>query len=351
MLRYSIMKWKLIIFFLVSGLPAFSQKNKPDFSEIDRQVKFIEVAAPAELAYQLTLHCSTDLEKVRAIFRWIADNISYRTNEVPVRKRKGKMNYEDADDSTDLKPLDERVSETVLTNRVAVCEGYARLFKTLCIYAGIQAEVINGYGKTQPHKIHQRFRSNHSWNAVLIDSAWQLLDVTWASGYISWNGNAFVRQLDEQYFLSAPEEFILEHYPDDLRWSLMEDPPLMPEFRHSPFKQKSFSKYRISSYKPAGGVIEASMGDTIQIELESSDIYNDRHISSDPFLDIAVYATATSAVLEPQGLITKKTVYQYCVNSPTIQWLYVLYNDDIILRYKLVVKKDKLSFASRNNEH
>lgn len=339
------MKWKLIIWFIISGLPGFSQNSKTDFSEIDRSVKLIEAAAPAVLAQQLTVNYSSDLEKVRAIFRWITDNIAYRTRETTIRRKKSKVNYDETDDTTDLKPLDERVAETVLMNKVAICEGYARLFKTLCMYAGIRAEVISGYGKTEPHKLRQRFRSNHSWNAVMIDSVWQLLDVTWASGYITWQGDAFVKHLDEQYFLSPPEQFIREHYPDDLRWSLMEDPPLMPEFRQSPFKQKSFTKYRISSYKPSGGVIEASIGDTIQVELETADIYNDRNISSDPFLDTSIYSTAISALLVPPGIINKKTIYSYCVNSPTVQWLYVLYNDDVVLRYKLVVKKNRNEIA------
>ena len=334
---------------MIAGLPGFSQNNKIDFSEIDRHVQVVESAAPSVLAQQLTATCSTDLLKVRAIFRWITDNIAYRTRETTIQKRKSKANLEEVDDTADLKPLDERVSENVLANKVAVCDGYARLFKTLCNYAGIRAEVINGYGKTEPHKIHQRFRSNHSWNAVMIDSTWQLLDVTWASGYITLPGNSFVRQLDEQYFLSPPEQFIREHYPDDLRWSLMEDPPLMPEFRLSPFKQKSFIKYRISSYKPTAGVIEASLGDTIQVELETSDIFADRNISSDPFLDTSIYSTATSALLVPQGLITKKTIYTYCVSSPTVQWLYVLYNDDVILRYKLIIKNSRLEIAASTN--
>jgi len=339
------MKWQLLIWFLIGVLPVFSQTNKTDFSEIDRSVKFIEATSPAVLSQQLTVNCTTELQKVRAIFRWITDNIAYRTRETTIRKKRPTLTEEEPDDTTDLKPLDERVAETVLANKVAVCEGYARLFKTLCRYAGIPAEVIGGYGKTEPHKLRQRFRSNHAWNAVMIDSVWQLLDVTWASGYITWRGDSFVRQLDEQYFLSPPEQFIREHYPDDLRWSLMEDPPLMPEFRQSPFKQKSFTKYRISSYKPAGGVIEANMGDTIQIELETADIYNDRNISSDPFLDINLYSTGTSALLVPPGMITKKTIYTYCVTSADIQWLYVLYNDDVILRYKLVVRKNRNEIA------
>ena len=339
------MKWLSVIYVLAS-LPVFSQMNKTDFSEIDRRVQFVDAAAPFLLAQQLTADCTTDLQKVRAIFRWITDNIAYRTKEPVSRKRKSRFTEEETDDTTLLKPLDERVAEIVLANKVAVCDGYARLFKTLCNYAGLQAEVITGYGKTEPHKIHQRFRNNHSWNAVMIDSVWQLLDVTWASGYINWQGDRFIRQLDEQYFLSPPDVFIREHYPDDLRWSLIDNPPLMAEFRLSPFKQKSFIKYNIISYKPAKGIIEANVNDTIHIVLESSDVAKDRNISSDPFLDTSIYSTPRSALLVPPGMIGSQTTYSYHVNSLSVEWLYMLYNDDIILRYKLVVKDNSSAMAT-----
>ena len=182
----------------------------------------------------------------------------------------------------------------------------------------------------------------------MIDSVWQLLDVTWASGYISWQGDRFIRQMDEQYFLSPPEVFIREHYPDDLRWTLVENPPLMAEFRVSPFKQKSFIKYNIVSYKPTTGIIEASLNDTVQIHLETSNVGKDRNISSDPFLDTSIYTTPTSALLIPPGPIGSKTTYTYVVNSPGVEWLYILYNDDIVLRYKLVVKTRPSTMASSN---
>jgi len=343
------MKWLLMIFILGS-VPVFSQKNKVDFSEIDRRARLVDATTPFLLSQQLTAPCSTDLQKVRAIFRWITDNIAYRTSETINHKKKSRIKEEEdgTDDTTLLKPLDERVSETVLANKLAVCDGYARLFKTLCKYAGLHAEVITGYGKTEPHKVHQRFRNNHSWNAVMIDSVWQLLDVTWASGYISWPGDQFIRQLDEQYFLSPPEVFIREHYPDDLRWTLVDDPPLMAEFKVSPFKQKSYIKYNIISYRPTTGIIEASLNDTIRIVIETSDADKDRNISSDPFLDTSIYSTPTSALLVPPGPPASRTTYTYVVNAPGVEWLYILYNDDIVLRYKLVVKNRSATMASSN---
>ncbi len=329
------MKWLLAIVMFAICIPGESQEQA-SFKK-NRNKKFHQSITPEELAAGLTGTLSTEAEKVKAIFYWITDNIAYRTQPNTTRRRKDLPLIDEASDTAALKPLDERVALTVLEDRVAVCDGYARLFKTLCSYSGIQAEVIHGYARTEAGKRIQRFRPNHSWNAVLIDSIWHLLDVTWASGYISWRGNEFVRQLDMQYFLSKPEQFIREHYPDDLRWALMEDPPLMPEFRHSPFKQKSFSKYQITTYSPQIGVIEVGQGDTINITLETSDAYKDSRVSSDPFLDTTIYYTPTTTLLVPS--ISGRTIhYTYIADSPLVQWIYILYNDDIILRYRLKVK-------------
>lgn len=332
------MRWSPVIVFLIAAIPAFAQ-DKDHFSTTRSGNDMDENVTPMLLAQQLTLSCTTDLQKVKAIFYWITDNIAYRTGPVYSRKKKPKrMVLEESSDTAALKPLDERVAENVLEEKVAVCEGYSRLFKTLCHYSGLQAELVHGYARTESSKRIQRFRPNHTWNAVMIDSVWHLLDVTWAAGYITWRGNEFVKQLDEQYFLTSPGQFIREHYPDDMRWTLMEDPPLMPEFRQSPFKQKAFSKYLITNYKPEKGVIDVSPGDTISIELETASAEQDRNISSDPFLDTANYTTTVSALLVPVQQ-DRKIYYTYIVDRPSVKWLYLLYNDDIIMRYKLEIRQ------------
>ena len=94
-------------------------------------------------------------------------------------------NFEtEVEDNTPLKPLSERVAETVLQRKVAVCDGYARLFTTLCDYAGIRSAIIVGYARAGTNKPAKRFGINHYWNAVMIDGNWYLLDATWASGYL-----------------------------------------------------------------------------------------------------------------------------------------------------------------------
>ena len=59
---------------------------------------------------------------------------------------------------------------------------------------------------------------------------------------------------------------------------------------------------------------------------------------SDPFLDTALYTTPVSALLVPVQQ-DRKIFYTYVVDRPTVKWLYLLYNDDIIMRYKLEIRK------------
>jgi hypothetical protein len=185
-----------------------------------------------------------------------------------------------------------------------------------------------------------KFRSNHCWNAVMIDSNWYLLDATWASGYIAMPSGEFVRHYDDYYFLTTPQQFIRHHYPDDLRWSLLTDPPVMGEFRSTPFRQRSFSKYGITAYWPSKGIIDANVGDTIRLELETSwlrrpDIAPDS-LWEPGFRDSTEIFAYVTPAREQKGA---KVYYQFAVNSENVQWLHLMYNDDAVLRYRLNVKK------------
>src|SRR5437762_1774165 len=260
-----------ILLFLVQSV--FAQKQMINYSSIDWNVRNMDASSPAELALDLTAPCKTNLEKTRAIFSWIAQHISYEYK--PVQQTSKSVHFsdrsgqDDADSSTELIPLNDLVAEDVLKKRRASCYGYTRLFKSLCDYAGIPCEIINGYGRGDFNKVANNFRTNHAWNGVLIDSGWHLVDVTWASGYFTYNSNQFVQHFEDQYFLTPPEQFALDHFPDDLKWSLLLRPPTIGEFIHSPYKGRCFIKYNITSYWPVGGVIYASVGDTVNLHVQT----------------------------------------------------------------------------------
>lgn len=67
----------------------------------------------------------------------------------------------------------------------------------------------------------------HSWNAIKIDDKWQLLDATWLT-------EAENTELDF-YFNIDPEKLILDHYPIDNNWQLLEKPLSLEEFNFQPY--------------------------------------------------------------------------------------------------------------------
>ena len=334
------MKKVLTILLLIMTKFSFAQ-NVSSYSDIDWKVQSIDAPTPDSLAKLLTVSYTTDLQKVRAIFSWIAQHISYNTFVISSNRKFTSSKYvvQPDDTSAEWKSAIEMTAIKVLKKRTAVCDGYAKLFKTLCDYANVRSEIITGYARGYMEG-ENKFRSNHTWNAVMIDSVWKLLDVTWASGYINYT-NQFAPRLDDTYFLTPPQQFIHDHYPEDITWTLMDDPPAMNEFKRMPYKGKSFVKYSIRSYSPTNGIIEAAAGDSIRIELRVKDAERDKHISPDPFFDSTIIdRSPLSVFLSPSNRVGNKFIYTYVVPSAAVGWINVVYNNDVIMRYRLNIKKD-----------
>ena len=339
------MKLLLSVLFAFVINIAFSQVKSVNLSNID------ELTSPATLSKLLTASDTADLQKVKSIFRWVTDNIGYNVRSFQNRG-KAYADYwleEDDDTSAVLKPLNERVAEMVLKRRTAVCDGYARLFKSLCDYSGINCEIITGYAKTNINRIGIQFRSNHKWNAVFIDSNWYLLDATWASGYINYR-DEFEKEYNSRYFLTPPDEFILDHYPEDLHWALLPKPPVFKEFYTTPFKTSNFNRNYISSFKPENGIIEAAVGDSIVFELETNRPKRNLWVIDIPYVDSnAIWVMQCCGIGKPVNTIVgNKVTYTYKVISDNIEWLNVIYDDELIMRYKLNIRRN-LQLSSMKN--
>jgi transglutaminase/protease-like cytokinesis protein 3 len=291
---------------------------------------------PASLSARLCQGMKTDKEKVTAIFHWIADHISYTIT--PAQNPK----WLEDDEESLLSTLDDRVAAIVIKRGTAFCDGYARLFKSLADHAGLKAVVIPGYARSGWRKTTGVLGVNHYWNAVYFDSAWHLLDATWASGYVTWRDDQFVRSYEPGYFLANPSQFIIDHYPDDPRWTLLPDQSIPKELLESPFRQKAYCKYQIVSYNPSSGQIHCRTGDTLFFEVEVSG-EKQRDISADVAIDSSLYTYSDKwhfidAV--PGNRQQGKYHYKYTISSPGVQWVFLLYNQDLVLRYQVIAKDD-----------
>jgi transglutaminase/protease-like cytokinesis protein 3 len=61
---------------------------------------------------------------------------------------------------------------------------------------------------------------------------WELIDVTWGAGgaYDLEGKLIFEKQLCVRYLLDSPEDFLLEHLPENSEWQLLENPITKDEF-------------------------------------------------------------------------------------------------------------------------
>lgn len=172
----------------------------------------------ASLAKDLFEPFSTQQEKVRAIFMWITNNISYDC--VAYHSKKSTRVSFTYSTEQELAEKKEKYyfdyATRVLQSRKAVCEGYAALFNALCKQAGIRSEVVIGTASNNIEKIkrlkeRKNFFTNHTWNKVLIDGTWYYADATWASGYCDVGVKHFFKEFKPYYYLTPIDQIYETH--------------------------------------------------------------------------------------------------------------------------------------------
>jgi hypothetical protein len=237
----------VVMMFLPAALALLAGPNPYD--AIDRHA----LSAPgwaeqtvAGLARFLVRPARTEDEKARAIFRWIAENIAYDTRSYAAGR------------------IRETDSQDVFHSRTALCGGYAGLFKSLALEAGLEAEIVSGFAKGIDYRMGKHFRgtANHAWNAVRVDGSWKLIDATWGAGHAEESGR-YVRELDEHYFLTPPEEMIYTHFPDESRWQLLARPVSLETFEKQAYLKSPFFRYGLKLKSHRLCFIEIQNGVTV----------------------------------------------------------------------------------------
>ncbi|MEO0311246.1 MAG: hypothetical protein RIQ89_903 [Bacteroidota bacterium] len=184
----------------------------------------LAAAIPVNMTYHadslvnyITNRIRDDELVTRTIFKWIANNIGYRTPKHKIDRNLLTL----AEDSA-----------KILQTRRGVCEDYSKLFKHLCNKAGIQMEVVTGmvniFGEIP--------KEGHAWNAGFVNGQWKLYDVTWAAGYVA--GNKFTFSYNEFYFDTPPDSFVLNHLPSDYMWQLL------------PYPKHNYTFYKSKKHAP-----------------------------------------------------------------------------------------------------
>lgn len=229
----------------------------------------------SDLAKHLINEKNGDSLNLVSIFDWITENIEY-----DVETYFGGLDYPEfaidnyLDSASYMNAYNREVSEMVIRNKKAICDGYSRLFLTLCDLAGIKCQFITG-------KVKFPLRDEldeHAWNAIFIDNEWKLIDLTWASGYLS--GNSFVKKKDMFFYLTPPEQLIYDHIPDELKWSLLDSIKAKSLINESPILSHQPFKSGLVDYFPKSKVLRIDTLKPFKVSFEFN-----RHI--DPY-DISI---------------------------------------------------------------
>ncbi|KAK3757666.1 hypothetical protein RRG08_000177 [Elysia crispata] len=226
-------------------------RNVQQFYYIDNhaiQVAQTEHDNFTDLIYHLVYsqNLQADLDKCRVIFRWMTSKNMYT------------INFRDGS-----KP---NSPEEVLLSFKNKQGTYARIFETLCRFAGVHSIVLTGFAKGLDYRPGDKFKGNeynHSWNAVLIDSNWYLVDSHWATRYLVSEKNMpenLVYEYDDFYFLTDPEQLIYSHWAHKKEWQLLQQPISLADFENLPLVKSYFFKCGMFFISHHNGVVDAQKG-------------------------------------------------------------------------------------------
>ncbi|TXF90821.1 hypothetical protein FUA23_05110 [Neolewinella aurantiaca] len=181
----------------------------------------IKASTPEDLADKITSTFSTEQDIAAAIYYWMTQNVAYDTNlygQVMGRKNSKPKSYTPAE----VKEIYEQRVLNTLKRRKGVCEGYSRLYQRVANLAGLECEMVTGYARGDV-MVPGSMGIGHAWNAVKIDGEWQLLDCTWGAGAVN-DKMKFVRNFRPSYFMTPPGSLGYNHFPQDSKWQLLEEP-------------------------------------------------------------------------------------------------------------------------------
>lgn len=270
------MRLYTFIYALIFVSQSYAQKS--DFQYVDfKKADSIALAYKGQslknlskLSYQLTSDLDTEVEKFRAIYKWVCTNVANDYSQYSKNKRK---RYKLKDDSLELKGWNASFRKSafkrLIKQRKATCTGYAYLVKELAKHANIQCKMVNGYARTGTTDIEKMVAPNHSWNAVKLNQKWYLCDPTWASGIQDPESLEFVFQYNDGFFLTPPRLFAVNHYPEATQWFLFdEDQPSYQNFIEAPILYGEAYKLLINHEVPKYMHQDVVKHETIKFEFE-----------------------------------------------------------------------------------
>jgi hypothetical protein len=290
-----------------------------------------------ELAYKLTSDLTTDVERFRAIFKWVCSNVAndYYMYSKNMRKRQRFKN-----DSVRLKDWNDEFKKVVFQklrrNNRTICTGYAYLIKELANLANIDCEIVHGFAKTSTINIETLDVPNHSWNAVKLDGKWYLCDPTWASGIPDPVSAQFEFQFNDGFFLSDPNIFGINHFPVDAKWSLLnDDKPSFNTFLDAPIIYNKAYTYFSNHNEPKKLHTDIRKNEHVIFKLQLLKSVKKEDVN------LLIDTTFSSKKIHPESISIKNQslTIDYTFETTGYYDVHLYVKDDLISTYTVEVNK------------
>ncbi len=244
---------------IFTGNTLTAQTSNSRFKTVDDYVKSLgslDTLNMGTISYVVTKKFSDNIEKVRAIFDWVANNISF---DCKAARNSGN---------------EKRNSDDVLKSRKTNASGYAALFQDMCSVVKIRCLTVDGYAKNNVEQINEKpDEFNHTWAVVQLGQSpetWFYVDPTWGSGYTDDKVTVFTKAYNDAYFFADKTIFNYQHFPDNMAWQLGgAGPKTAKEFFDLPLVKDYAYDYRISNFNPLNGLIKANTNKPVQFSFKA----------------------------------------------------------------------------------
>lgn len=285
-----------------------------------------DINSAQELASIISKNYATDIDKVRALYIYLTNNIAYDLNDYKYGANNYSFSYSSKKELEEkIRKRDLEVIQRTLSSKKAICEGYSMVYKEVCDILNIKCEIISGYSRTVSSTIGVfPIEERHAWNAVYINSQWNLIDTTWGAGY-SKDANHWIQSFDANYFFTKPEVLIASHYPEDKNWQLLNTPLSKTQFCTQPIFSSLFFQEKIELISPKSGILRGNNKYLIvQLKNVKPDIEFGYAFEKDFYL--------TSIIPEFKN---KKTILKIPITGKRNTTLNILSGTEMILQYKI----------------
>ena len=151
--------------------------------------------------------------------------------------------------------------ERALRLRKGVCWEFAYLFKKLCYYQGIEAEVIPGM-RRMDDEVPPLPDYNHVYNVVELYGEKKFIDCTFSPP------NRYNKFEYDRYYLIEPEEFIYLCFPEDFKKQYLTKPLTYRQFINLPIATDDKLALKVKNIFPRESTIMSKDGSRTSISLE-----------------------------------------------------------------------------------